>query len=36
MTDLMFEIPGSEYKGDILMTLENDKIVYKKQNTIAA
>ena len=36
MTDLMFEIPGSEYKGEILMTLENDKIVYKKTNTAVA
>lgn len=36
MTDLMFEIPGSEFTGEILVTVENDKIVFKRQGSIVA
>lgn len=36
MTDLMFEIPGSEFTGEILVTVENDKIVFKRQGSVVA
>lgn len=36
MTDLMFEIPGSEFTGEILVTVENDKIVFKRQDSVVA
>jgi ATP-dependent Clp protease ATP-binding subunit ClpX len=36
MTDLMFEIPGSEFTGEILVTMENDEIVFKRQGSVVA
>lgn len=36
MTDLMFEIPGSEFTSEILVTVENDKIVFKRQGSVVA
>ena len=36
MTDLMFEIPGSEFTGEILVTIENDEIVFKRQGSVVA
>lgn len=36
MIDLMFEIPGSEFTGEILVTVENDKIVFKRQGSVVA
>lgn len=36
MTDLMFEIPGSEFTGEIIVTIENDEIVFKRQGSVVA
>lgn len=36
MTDLMFEIPGSEFTGEILVTMKNDEIVFKRQDSVVA
>lgn len=36
MTDLMFEIPGSEFTGEIIVTIENDEIVFKRQDSVVA
>ena len=36
MTDLMFDIPGSDFSGEILVTIENNEITCKKQNPEAA
>lgn len=36
MTDLMFEIPGSEFTGEILVTMKNDEIVFKRQGSVVA
>lgn len=36
MTDLMFEIPGSEFTGEIIVTMKNDEIVFKRQGSIVA
>lgn len=36
MTDLMFEIPGSEFTGEIIVTMKNDEIVFKRQDSVVA
>lgn len=36
MTDLMFEIPGSEFTGEIIVTMKNDEIVFKRQGSVVA
>ena len=36
MTDLMFEIPGSEFIGEIIVTMKNDEIVFKRQGSVVA
>lgn len=36
MTDLMFDIPGSGFNGNILITIENNQITCKKQDFEAA
>lgn len=36
MTDLMFKIPGSEFTGEIIVTIENDEIVFKRQGSVVA
>lgn len=36
MTNLMFEIPGSDYSGKITVTMENGNIICKKQNANVA
>lgn len=36
MTDLMFEIPGSEFTGEIIVTIKNDEIVFKRQGSVVA
>lgn len=35
MTDLMYEIPGTNYKGDVIVTVKDDKIVYEKRPVAA-